>query len=118
MEEVLLEYQSALLGPSSLLGFIPWYATKQESEETKVCFPEVQGSDFRAGDSRVACCVYSLFKVLELLHFLITAAQAALDLRMFPTFPQLFRTAPLLIVSSITWRRKLPLMHSINFLEW
>ncbi|KAK4813670.1 hypothetical protein QYF61_017637, partial [Mycteria americana] len=54
-------------------GFIPWYCTKQIPEETKVFSPEVQGSELAVRPPRCP-------KDLELHHFMVTAAKAALGL--------------------------------------
>lgn len=42
-KNVALEYQQTLLCSSSLHGHIPWHSSKQVPEQSKVCFPEVQG---------------------------------------------------------------------------
>ena len=73
-DEVILEYQSAFLAPPSLQGFFPWDSSKQIFEEAKVCSPEVQGSELALYPH---CCP----KDLELHHFMVTAAKAALELR-------------------------------------
>ncbi|KAK4823607.1 hypothetical protein QYF61_004210 [Mycteria americana] len=54
-------------------SFIPWYSTKQMHEEAKVCSPEVPGSELAV---LPPCCP----KDLELHHFMVTAAKAALEL--------------------------------------
>ncbi|KAK4832092.1 hypothetical protein QYF61_020707 [Mycteria americana] len=54
-------------------GFIPWYSTKQIPEEVKVCSPEVQGSELALHPPQCP-------KDLELHHFMVTAAKAALEL--------------------------------------
>ncbi|KAK4824840.1 hypothetical protein QYF61_020213 [Mycteria americana] len=54
-------------------GFIPWYSTKQIPEEAKVCSPKVQGSELAV--HRPQCP-----KDLELHHFMVPAAKAALEL--------------------------------------
>ncbi|KAK4832223.1 hypothetical protein QYF61_021070 [Mycteria americana] len=64
-----------------LQGFIPWYSTKQIPEETKACSPEVQGSE-------LAVCPPQCPKDLELHHFMVTAAKAALELHI-PSEPLL-----------------------------
>ncbi|KAK4812888.1 LOW QUALITY PROTEIN: hypothetical protein QYF61_024244 [Mycteria americana] len=56
-----------------LQDFIPWYSTKQIPEEAKVCFPEDQGSELAVHPPRCR-------KDLELHHFMVTAAKAALEL--------------------------------------
>ncbi|KAK4810831.1 hypothetical protein QYF61_008803 [Mycteria americana] len=42
-EEVILEYQPALLDRFSLQGCILWDSSKQISEKAQVCSPEIQG---------------------------------------------------------------------------
>ncbi|PKU42448.1 hypothetical protein llap_7248 [Limosa lapponica baueri] len=49
------------------------YSTKQIPEEAKVCSPEVQGSE-------LSMCLPRYPKDLELHHFVVTAAKAALEL--------------------------------------
>ncbi|KAK4828058.1 hypothetical protein QYF61_023118 [Mycteria americana] len=56
-----------------LQGFIPRYSTKQIPEEAKVCSPEVQGSELAVHPPQCP-------KDLELHHFMVTAAKAALEL--------------------------------------
>lgn len=60
-EEVILEYQPALLGPSSLQGFIPQCSIKQIPEEDKVCSLEVQEND--RGISKGNCSALSHSKL-------------------------------------------------------
>ncbi|GAB0180340.1 hypothetical protein GRJ2_000499300 [Grus japonensis] len=55
------------------MGFVLWYSTKQIPEEAKVCSPEVQGSE-------LAVCPSRCPEDLELHHFMVTAAKAALEL--------------------------------------
>ncbi|KAM9634999.1 uncharacterized protein ACIBXB_015978 [Morphnus guianensis] len=54
-------------------GCIPWYSTKQIPEEAKLCSPEVQGSELAVRPPRHP-------KDLELHHFMVTEAKAALEL--------------------------------------
>jgi len=91
----------AFLDPSSLQGFIPWYSTEQVP---KVCSPEVQDSEFAV---RPPLCP----KDLELHYFMVTAAKAALELHIphqsLLVGKKKVSIAPLLVGSSVTWRRKL-----------
>ena len=114
LEEEILQYYPAFLGPSSLQGFVPWYSTEQITEEAKVFYPEVQGSKLAVSPS---CCPNGL----ELHHFMGTVAKSAFELHI-PTSPSLLvrarsSIASLLGVSSISWSRKLSSMHSRNLLD-
>jgi len=64
---------TSFLGPSSLQGFITWYSTDQVPEGAEVCSLEVQGSELPVHPPRYP-------KDLELHHFMVTAAKAALKL--------------------------------------
>lgn len=110
---MILEYQPAFLGPSSLQGCIPWYTMRQISEKAKICFPEVQGSELSV---HLPCCPKDLK-----LHFVVLAREAALKLHI-PCQPLLVgrkrsSTAPPLLGASVTWRRKLQSMHSRRLLD-
>ncbi|PKU43757.1 hypothetical protein llap_5947 [Limosa lapponica baueri] len=56
-------------------GFIPWYSAKQIPEEAKGCFPEFQVSELAV---RPPHCP----KDLELYHFMVITAKAALELHL------------------------------------
>jgi len=105
---VILEYQPAFLGPSSLQGFVPWYSTKHIPEEAKVCSPEIQGSELAL---RPRCP-----KDPELHHFMVTAAKAALELHI-PHQPLLVGENKVQHSPSTTWRRKLSSTQSRNLLD-
>lgn len=65
---------ASFLGPSSLQDLTPWDASKQIFEETRACFPEVQGCDL--GFYPPHCLQES-----ELHNLMVTAAKAVFDLR-------------------------------------
>ncbi|KAK4824031.1 hypothetical protein QYF61_009622 [Mycteria americana] len=60
-------------------GCIPWYPTKQIPEQAKACSPEVQGIELAV---RPPWCP----KDIELHHFMVTTAKAALEIH-FPHQP-------------------------------
>lgn len=99
---------------SSLQGFLPCYSTKEIPEETKACSLDVQGSE-------LAVCPPPCPKDLKLHLFMVTVAQASLELhiplQLLLTCENEVQHASLLVVSSITWRRKLSSRHSRNLLS-
>lgn len=101
LDEAILEYQPAFLGPSSLLGIIPWDWPKKIPEETEICSLESQGNVLALHPPHCP-------KGPQLHHSMV---QAALELH---TSHQPFHfdgnrssLAPVLLGSSLPWRRKL-----------
>lgn len=114
LDEVILEYWPAFLGPSYLQGLIPWYSPKQVPQEAKVCSPE-------AWSSELFMCTPHCPKNLD--HcFMVTAAKAALELCI--THQSLLisenkvQHSIFLMGSCTTWKRKLSSMHSGNIFNF
>ncbi|GAB0192653.1 hypothetical protein GRJ2_001730600 [Grus japonensis] len=61
------------IASTAIKGFVPQHSIKHVHEEAKVCSPEVQGSE-------LAVCPPHCPEDLELHHFMVTAAKAALEL--------------------------------------
>lgn len=105
---------TSFLGPCSLQGLIPWKCTKQIQELPKICSHEVHGCDIAFSSALSS-------QDPELYHLMVIAAQAAFDHHNLnePFFLCMkCSRAPLFVVSSTAFVRKLSLVLSRNPMDW